>query len=168
MKKIPGDTKNVSPWGDDTVPSPEKNAFHCCCTRYPNAFVLYVLLYVRTDKNTRGYKTIIPGGMIVFHPRKKTPSIQMETQKRGREKVPGREMHPELILKKTPCRESPPFPGTEQAVHGRAPYFAPRSPSLVVTPIASPGAPRAAVRGGRGAVARPPGGRWRSGRAGAP
>ena len=41
----------------------------------------------------------------------------------------------------------------------------PRSPSLATAPLLSPGTPRPAVWGGRGTVARPRGGGWRSGAA---
>ena len=40
----------------------------------------------------------------MFHPRKKTPSIQMKTQKRGLKKNPGREMPLKMM-------EAPPFGG---------------------------------------------------------
>ena len=45
---------------------------------------------------------------------------------------------------------------------GTAP-FDPRSPSLALAPVLSPSTPRAAVRGGRGTVARPRRVGWRSG-----
>ena len=46
--------------------------------------------------------------------------------------------------------ETPPFPGTKETVHGRAPFHAPRSPIWTAAPVCSPGTPRAAVWGGRG------------------
>ena len=69
---------------------------------------------------------------------------------------------PRKVLKPLPSPGSLPFPGTEQAVPGRAPSHTPRSPSSMAAPFLSPGAPRA-VWGRRGAVARPRGVRWRLG-----
>ena len=50
---------------------------------------------------------------------------------------------------------------------GTAPFDAPRSPSLALGPVLSPGTP-SAVWGGRGAVEQPRGVRWRPGAAGLP
>lgn len=54
--------------------------------------------------------------------------------------------------------ETPPLPGILPDRGSRA-FYAPRSPSVVLAHFLSPGTPRSAVRGGRGAVARPRGGR---------
>ena len=160
-KKTPSILTETPNRSHDKIPGRETPPKMLETPPLPITAVLYVLLYVRTEK-IPGIRTKIPGGMIVFHPRKKTPSVQIETQERGHEKNPGREMPPE-IMEPLPSRGSPLFPGTKQAVPGRAPSRPPRSPSATAAPLLLRGPPRAAVWGGRGAVARPRVVWWRSG-----
>ena len=99
-------------------------------------------------------KTKSQGGGNVFHPQKKTSSVEMETRNRklkkgkrqngGHERFPGGK-HLRKCRKPLPLRRSAPFPGTEQAVPWRAPFGAPHSPSLTLGPVLSPMTPCAAM-----------------------
>ena len=65
---------------------------------------------VRTEKQARGYKNIIPGGKTVFHPRKNFHTYansQMET----RRKTPGRNSLRKLWKPLPPRKPSKPSPG---------------------------------------------------------
>ena len=65
-------------------------------------------------------------------------------QNGGHERFPGGK-HLRKCRKPLPLRRSAPFPGTEQAVPWRAPFGAPRSPSLTLGPVLSPMTPCAAM-----------------------
>ena len=101
-----------------------------------------------------------PGGMITFHPRKNAIHT-IETPTKGhdaREKIPG---GTRLRKWRNPCfsrgirsvvRRGPSEPSAVE----RAPFDAPRSPSLALGGVFSPMTPCAAVWGGRGAAAGAP------------
>ena len=113
----------------------------------------------------RGHEKKILGGVILFHPRPKPPRLPYKWKtKKGdtKKKFPGRKCL-RKIWKPVSTRGSPPLPGTERAVPGRAPFHAPRLSSWTAAPLHSPGTPRVAVWGGRDVVARPRGIGWRPG-----
>ena len=113
--------------------------------------VLYVPLYVGSKNNIRGYEKY-PQKHNNFHPRKKTPFIQLKSQT-GLETPP---FHGDALLSRRPSK---PFPGGLLSIPParRVWRWGPSFRRLT---------PRAAVWGGRGTVFWPRGVRWRSAAAG--
>ena len=116
------------------------------------------------EPKINGDERKIPGGMIMFHPRKnrlpyKWKPINGDTEKIIRERNASRYFGNSLLGDPLFSR------GTEQAVPGRAPFDASCSPSSEAAPLLLPVTPinRAAVWRSSGVVARPWGVGWRLG-----